>query len=154
MYTVSTHAFQAVRGLDDVLFPMIFEEPDLGERMIKAGYTITPTPDARIWHSLEQQLPKKRRRHVVVGQARLYNSPAKAYLFARNRILYMRLHTSPIQFCLFILCIHPIISLYYLFHTRHQNIQYLMRGIAHGMHYALTKNKDYIKQKNEEVLGI
>jgi GT2 family glycosyltransferase len=154
MYSVSTAAYDAVGGLDDVLFPMIFEEPDLGQRMMNNGYKIIPTPTAKIWHSLEYKLPKNQQKNVVVGQARLYNSPEKAYLFARNRIIYMRLHSSFLQFFIFLFVIHPIIALYYLLHIERQNIQYSMWGIVHGMYFALTKNRDYIKQKNKEVLGI
>lgn len=154
MYTVSTTAFSSVGGIDDVLFPMIFEEPDLGQRMINKGYKITPTPTAKIWHSLEQRLPKNRKQDMVVGQARLYNSPAKAYLFLRNRIIYMRLHTSLFQFFLFLTFIHPMIALYYLLHVGWQNISCSMRGLAHGWYFAFTKNRDFIAQKNSEILGV
>ncbi len=153
MYLIRTDAFTKVRGFDHVLYPMIFEEPDVGERIIRQGYGVRCTLNAKIWHPIEVGEKKQEATKIDVRQDRLYSNKPKAYLFFRNRIIYMSLYSKWWQFLVFLI-FNKLIFFYYLPTIKRQDIKYAIIGMLHGFRFAVTKDREYIKRKNKSVLGI
>ena len=154
LYLVRSDAFKAVGMYDAVLYPMIYEEPDLGERMLDAGYTITPTFHASIWHPIGPGKPIQKVSKYKTPKERLYNNPAKAYLFFRNRIIYMSSYCALWQFLLFAVCINPLIFIQYLPGIKLQYLPIALTGIIDGYIFAITRNHHYISRRNKAVLSI
>jgi len=94
---------------DEVLFPIHYEESDLGERFRRAGYHIYCQPAARDWHDIPVPSKKSdplRRIHV--------HSPERAYYAGRNRVLFFRLYSSAQQYAIFALIFNWAIVAHYL----------------------------------------
>jgi GT2 family glycosyltransferase len=153
-FIVSSDVFHKVNGFNYVLYPMIFEEPDLGERILSLNYHIRPCVGAKIWHPIELTRVKQQEVNFREREDRLYNSLPKAYLFFRNRIIYMRLHSSIIGFILFYFLFNPIIFFYYLTKIRIDFLRYVFLGILDGTIFAIFKDINYIKKQNMKVLHI
>lgn len=154
LYMIKTRVFASVAGFNHTLFPMIYEEPDLGERCKAAGYTILTTPTARIWHSLDELFVPRTRDKKLQRAQRLFNSYPKAYLFFRNRLLYMRLYSNALQFLIFLLFIFPAITLWYMRSMAPQHILVAFTGIMHGLFFAVTKDQKKIQHWNKQLLNI
>lgn len=154
LYMIKAKVFHRLGGFNHILFPMIYEEPDLGERCRDTGFLIQSTPSARIWHSLDELFSKPSRNNDSERAQRLFNSLPKAYLFFRNRLIYMRLYSNVLQFLLFALFINPAISLWYLRSMSPRYIQFAFIGIMHGLYFAITKNQSQIRAWNRIVLHI
>ena len=153
-FIVRSDAFKKVRGFNATLFPMIFEEPDLGNRILKLGYRIAPCRSAKIWHPIELNKIKVRIPDLQVPKMRLYDSIPKAYLFFRNRIIYMSLHSRLIDFVIFYTLLNPVIFLYYLGSIRKDYFFYVFRGLLDGTVFAFTKNVNFIAKQNRKILHI
>ncbi len=94
---------------DEALFPIHFEESDLGERLRRAGYKNYCQPAARDWHDIP--VPDKgsdplRLLHV--------HNPNRAYYAGRNRILFFRLYCRPFQYALYALIFNWMMAFHYL----------------------------------------
>lgn len=76
-------------GMFPEKFFLYYEEWDWSARILKAGYKIWYTADARIYH----------KESMSVGRS----NPMKVYYHTRNRILYMRRNTSWYQLFVFVL---------------------------------------------------
>ncbi len=153
-FIVRTDAFKQVGGFRPILFPMIYEEPDLGNRILKLGYTIAPCRTAKIWHPIELNKIKVRIPNLQVPKMRLYDSIPKAYLFFRNRIIYMSLHSRLDEFIIFYALYNPVIFLYYLGSIRKDYLSYALRGILDGTIFAFSRNVSFIKNRNKRILHI
>ncbi len=153
-FIVRTDAFKKTGGFNFTLFPMIFEEPDLGNRILKLGYTIEPCRRAKIWHPIELNKIKVRIPNLQVPKMRLYDSAPKAYLFFRNRIIYMSLHSGLGKFIIFYTLFNPIILLYYLGSIRKDYLSYALRGLLDGTIFAISRNNDFITRQNKKILNI
>ena len=154
LYMVKSKVFDAISGFNQTLFPMIYEEPDLGERCRKLGLEIQATPEAKIWHSLDELYMRPSKNTTDERAKRLFNSLPKSYLFFRNRLLYMRLYSNPVQFIFFLIVVYPVISLWYLRTMDHRYIPTALTGIMHGLYFAVTKNQKQIKAWNNKILNI
>lgn len=152
MYMMPTRLYEKLGGLDDVLFPMIFEEPNIGERVLRAGYKIRCCIKAKIWHPIE--LKTKKVQKINVRENRIYSNFAKTYLFFRNRILYMSLYAGFFRFLIFYLIFNPVIFLYYFIKVKSEFKMYAIKGFTDGSIFAFTKNKRYIKNQNRTILNI
>lgn len=110
------NAFMVRRGaidkaglLDEVLFPIHYEESDLGERIRAAGYRIYCQPKAKDWHDIpvpNQDSDPLRGLHV--------HNPERAYFAGRNRVLFFRLYSGPWRFALYGLVFNWAVALHYL----------------------------------------
>lgn len=154
LYLVRSEAFKRIGMYDAVLYPMIYEEPDLGERMFDACYIIKPTFQASIWHPIGAGKPIQKVKQHKTPKERLYNNPAKAYLFFRNRILYMSTYSPLWQFLIFAFCINPLIFLYYLPSIEPKYLPHAIIGIIDGFVFAITRSHGYISRRNKSVLSI
>jgi GT2 family glycosyltransferase len=137
---------------------MIYEEPDLGERMIRAGYTIEPCFAAHIWHPVSKEhnaIPSGLQSSAArIPKERLYDNRVKAYLFFRNRIIYMSLYTNTLQFLIFYCIFNPLLFFYYLPSIRKRLVPVALLGVVHATLFAVTKNRQYIASKNHTILHI
>ena len=151
-FIVRTDAFKQVGGFRPVLFPMIYEEPDLGERILALGYTISPCRKAKIWHPLENTF--KNKAEFKIRYERLFNSKPKAYLFFRNRMIYMRSHSNIFQFLLFFFIFNPLIFIFYLRLLERKYLLDAVRGLYDGAIYSLNQSENFIMKQNKSVLNI
>lgn len=154
MFIIRAARFVEVKGFNHVLYPMIFEEPDLGERMLNEKNKARVCMKTKFWHPIDIETKKNDNDKIEVRKERLYSNKPKAYLFFRNRIIYMRLHTSLLRFIVFYFIFNPVIFIYYLPTIQTQDIKYALLGLMHGSVFALTQNQDYISRRNRTVLSI
>jgi GT2 family glycosyltransferase len=152
LYITRSQIFKQIKGFDHVLFPMIYEEPDMGERILSLGYKIISCPGAKIWHPLDDADEKST--SAQIRAKRLYSNRAKAYLFFRNRIIYMRRHSNLAQFVLFIMIWNPLISLLYLPTIDLKNMTVSLRGTVDGVLYGFSQDRSFIMKQNKKILGI
>ncbi|MDO8609567.1 MAG: glycosyltransferase family 2 protein [bacterium] len=152
MFMMPTRLYKELGGLNDVLFPMIFEEPDIGERILQHGYKIRCCLEAKIWHPIE--LNQKTNQKIQIRINRIYSTTAKTYLFFRNRILYMSLYAGFFRFFIFYFIINLVISLYYIKNVKSEYIKYAIKGFIDGSIFAFTKNLNFIKTRNRKILSI
>jgi GT2 family glycosyltransferase len=151
-FVVRTDAFKQVGGFRPVLFPMIYEEPDLGDRILALGYSIAPCRTAKIWHPLEDSTKSKA--DFKIRYERLFNSKAKAYLFFRNRMIYMRSHSNIFQFLLFFFIFNPLIFIFYLRLLEPKYLLDAVRGLYDGTIYSFNQSESFIIKQNKLVLNI
>ncbi len=152
MFMIPTRLYKEFGGLNDVLFPMIFEEPDIGERILQHGYKIRCCLGAKIWHPIE--LNKKNDQKIHTRISRIYSTSAKSYLFFRNRILYMSLYAGFLRFLVFYFIFNPVIFLYYIRKVKSEYKKYAIQGLIDGSFFALTKDRRYIEKQNKSILNI
>lgn len=150
-FMTTTYIFDKIGGLNHTLFPMIYEEPDLGERILKNGYQIRSVIKAKIWHPIELR-PNKLKK-IFIRKNRIYSTPEKTYFFFRNRILYMSLHVNFFHFCIFFFVYNPVICFYYLMYIKKEYLKHALQGYYDGTIFAFTKNVNFIKKRNEHFLG-
>lgn len=154
IYLIRCKEFSRVGGFNHTLFPMIFEEPDVGERILALGYEARCTMKANIWHPIEPENTAAEATTVDIRQDRLYSNKPKAYLFFRNRILYMALYSRWWQLLTFIFVLNPLIFFYYLPTIKKRDIIYAVTGVIDGLIFSLTKSSSYIAKRNKRVLDI
>lgn len=148
---VKADVFYKAGGLNAVLFPMVFEEPDLGERIMKLGYNIVPCTKAKIYHPIYIE---NKSIEEIIKKERILATRERSYLFFRNRIIYMSLHTSMEKFLVFYFFINPALCLYYLPTIKIKFMIIAVKGFVDGSIYALLKNKSYIAARNRFFLGV
>lgn len=108
-FMVRRSAVTKAGPLDEVHFPIHYEESDLGERIRRAGYRIYCQPKAKDWHDIpvpDKSSDALRGLHV--------HNPERAYYAGRNRVLFFRLYSSPLQFALYGLVFNWVVTLHYL----------------------------------------
>lgn len=152
LYITRSQIFKQIKGFDHVLFPMIYEEPDMGERILSLGYKIVSCPAAKIWHPLDDVDEKNT--SAQIRAKRLYSNRAKAYLFFRNRIIYMRRHSNISQFILFMLLWNPLMIFIYLPTVDFSNVPVSLKGILDGVVYSFKQNRQFVKKQNLKILGV
>ncbi|MBI3619792.1 glycosyltransferase family 2 protein [Candidatus Roizmanbacteria bacterium] len=148
-WIMKSSVFKEISGFDEILFPMVFEEPDLGERLLRKGYKIDRCLTAYIWHPIYLD---DRPSYEIIKKERIYSSSSKTYLFFRNRLLYMKKHAKSLHFPFFLFFIYPAVLIYYLPSVPLKYWRWTFQGIKDGLIYSLTKSKDYIRNKNNEIL--
>jgi len=151
-YAVRSDVYKEIAGFQHVLYPMIYEEPDLGERVLREGYKIKLCATSKIWHPIDIKL--KNIDTSKLRRERLYNNAPKTYLFFRNRIIYMSLYSSFIQFLLFYFIFNPLITVYYLASVDPKYLMYVLLGLVDGTKFALFKDKKFIKGRNKYILNL
>lgn len=103
---VSRKVVEAVGRFPEKFF-LYYEEWDWSARILQAGFKIWYTADALIYH----------KESMSVGK----NNPMKVYYHTRNRILYMRRNTNPLQLLVF--------TLFFIFFTIPKSVlAYIFKG--------------------------
>ncbi len=148
-YAFPSAVFQKLKGYNANLYPMIYEEPDIGNRVINAGLNLKPCIKAKIWHPIivGKKIGFAKRESQLVSK-RLYDNSNKTYLFFRNRIIYMSTYSSPLQFVIFYALFNPFISIYYMTRMEIKNLKHAIIGLIDGTKFALNKNEKFIKKRN------
>ena len=107
---ISRAALDKIGLFDDKNFVMQNEEADLCTRARRAGIRVITVPSARLWHDVDSKAET-----VRVGSRDFgLDSPFRAFLTARNRIVLIRKHGSSTQRLVFQLLFLPAISVVYL----------------------------------------
>jgi len=106
-FMVSRTAYEAVGGCDD-FYGIMFDDSDFGLRIYRKGYPCVILSGARVFH-----------RHGVTTQQnavlRRYGieSPRRAYLFARNRMVFVR-RFAPWYGKVSVVCVFaPLLTVFY-----------------------------------------
>ena len=110
-------------GMFPEKFFIYYDEMDLSARVIKAGYKILYEGKGVIYHKESMAMGKK--------------SSLKTYYLTRNRILYMRRNSTPLQyFCFlsfFILVSTPKAATQFLIEKKFDHLKSFFKGIAWNM---------------------
>jgi GT2 family glycosyltransferase len=105
-------------GMFPEKFFIYYEEWDWSARILKSGYKIWYVGDALIFHKESITMGKK--------------SAIKVYYHTRNRILYMRRNTNPLQFSVFALYFTfvavPKSIIYYTYHRQFEHLKSFIKG--------------------------
>jgi len=106
-------------GMFPLKFFIYYEEWDWSARILKAGYKIWYVGDALIYHKESVTMGKK--------------SAIKVYYHTRNRILYMRRNTNPLQFSVFmaffVFVAVPKSVFYFSYHRQFQHLKSFFKGV-------------------------
>jgi GT2 family glycosyltransferase len=108
-FMIKREVIEKVGAVDEIRFPIHYDEADLGERVRRAGYRIVCNPEAEVWH--DTPLPEE-----VQDRSRSFHvhSKFRAYCAARNRITFHKEYSEWWQFLLFVLIFNWLVTLYYL----------------------------------------
>lgn len=124
---VKREVIEKVGAFADIFF-IYYEELDWGERIRRAGYKIYYQAEAEIFH----------KESVTMGK----ESPMKAYYHTRNRILFMRRNTTPLQFAMFMIflvtCVIPKGLIKYTLNRQPQHLKSFLRGLWWNLSYRKT----------------
>jgi hypothetical protein len=79
---------------------------------------------------------------------RSFQDPIRAYLLARNRVMYMKRFSTRLQFLVFFTVFFPYVTGYYIIRTllrrNYSALKVHLIGSYHGLLYGLTgRLKDY-----------
>lgn len=110
-------------GMFPEKFFLYYEEWDWSARVQKAGYIIWYQSSATIFHKESMSVGKE--------------NPLKAYYHTRNRILYMRRNSGPVQLIAFTLFFTfftlPISIIRYLLKARFLQLWWFLRGVGYNL---------------------
>lgn len=105
-FMVRKSVFTDIGYFDQIAFSQHLDEADFGRRATRKGYQIIMVPNATIWHDV----PLRHRLDLGLRDLHM-TTPTRAYYVGRNRILFMRKYTQPLQFIFFTIAFLPVISL-------------------------------------------
>jgi hypothetical protein len=116
-------------GLFDDVFFFLYEDSDFCVRVREAGCKVVCVPTAKVWHKLPSDKRESTEKWLQRG-----------YYVARNKIIFMRKHTDPLYFIVF-LSIYPAYAIYYtMISLRFRRADCLLRfwaGIFSGLSFAM-----------------
>ena len=120
------------------MFFMGYVDSDYGYRTREAGFKVIFCPKAVLWHRLNQEENTKSIR--ALG----YNLPLRAYYFARNRVVFMKIHAPKVNFLIFITFFFPLMTIYIaykiiIFKGGWQFLKPHLEGSLDGLKFALGK---------------
>lgn len=132
-FMVKRSVLEVVGGFDAADFPMYLSEADFAERMHGRGFLAVVNPHAVVVHRIKVGGAEGALRNAHITE------PIRAYLVAKNRILYMRRHRSPGNFLVFLFLFQPIIAATHLvlMTTVGRSKQSLLLAYVHGLIDAL-----------------
>lgn len=105
-------------------FFLYYEEWDWSVRIINAGFKVWYTSEALIYH----------KGSVTIGKS----NPLQTYYLTRNRILFMRRHSTRLQLFVFGLFFSlvtiPVTTTRYILKKEFTNLKYFLKGIAWNLY--------------------
>jgi GT2 family glycosyltransferase len=117
-------------GLFPEHFFLYYEEWDWSARVQKAGYLIWYQSEATILH----------KESMTVGK----ENPMKTYYLTRNRILYMRRNSSPVNFLVFVLFFIlftiPKTIIVCLFRGDFTKLKWFLKGVGYNFSHSSKSN--------------
>ena len=126
---VKKEVVEKVGVLPDIFF-IYYEELDWSAHIRRAGYKIYYQPKALIYH----------KESITMGK----ESPMKAYYHNRNRILFMRRNTNPVQFSFFMLfltfAVVPKTVLTYIMKGQFLHLKNFFRGLVWNLRTSKYSN--------------
>jgi hypothetical protein len=122
-------------GGHDNIFMMSYADSDFCIRMWKAGFFGVYVPNAILYHKVHRFSQSDSLRSMGM------NKPLRAYYYARNKVIFMKRHSSKIGFVAFLLLFFPI---YHIFYTQrilknndsHAYLSFYWKGVIDGIKYA------------------
>lgn len=129
-WLIRRKVFNRVDGFDEKFF-VPYEDSDISLRIRKLGYRIVFAPNSQIWH---QELKKTdiNPRIRSIGIA----SPERALYVGRNKIYFMRKHSSGVSRKLFFFILLPVFISYHCFiittSFRFDILWIYLRGVYQG----------------------
>lgn len=140
---VKRKILNVIGGYDDIFFA-VYCDSDFCIRISNAGYIIVSVPKAKIWHKVIKPSDVL----YVDGKATNkelqelgFISPLKAFLSARNRIIFMRKNSKPHWFFAFLIFFLPIYTVYYTLkiikNKRTDILKAYWRGLWEGIKFVL-----------------
>lgn len=108
-FMISREAIRKIGMFDEVMFPIHYEEADLGERVRRGGFRVVCNPLAKTWHDIPAPFKgddKTRTHHLQNG--------VRAYYSGRNRVVFFKKYASTVSYILFISAFNWIMTGYYL----------------------------------------
>jgi len=106
-YLVKRNVIDKLKRHDETFF-MSYGDTDYGFRVRESGFKVLFCPTAKLWHRLGKE--ENSRTIRMLG----YNLPMRAYYFARNRVIFMKKHTSLFKFIVFMIFFFPLFTIYFL----------------------------------------
>ncbi len=136
---VSREVIEQVGMFPDIFF-IYYEELDWSSQVTKAGYKIYYQAEASLYHKESMTMGKE--------------SAIKAYYHNRNRILFMRRHSTPLQMMVFtlFLCLFtiPKTLLKYLLKGQFEHLRAFRKALAWHLHYT-NDPKDMATRLNKSL---
>jgi GT2 family glycosyltransferase len=156
-FMISREVIEKVGMFDEKLFPIHYEEADLGERARRAGFRVVCNPSAKTWHDIA--LPSK-----TDDRTRIYHlqNDMRAYYSGRNRVLFFKKYASSFRFLLFVSIFNWILTAYYLnimftaknkdWKTRVQLSRSYVKGIFDGLRMGKTGGQTDTSVKTDHLV--
>jgi len=134
-YLVKRIVAEKLKGHGEIFF-MGYVDSDYGYRTHEAGFKVIFCPQARLWHRIGQE------ENVKSIRALGYNLPLRAYYFARNRVVFMKIHAPKVNFLIFISFFFPLMTIYIaykiiVFRGGWKFLRPHLEGSLDGLKYAL-----------------
>jgi len=134
-YLVKRMVAEKLKGHGEMFF-MGYVDSDYGYRTKEAGFKVVFCPKAVLWHRLGQEENTKSIR--ALG----YNLPLRPYYFARNRVVFMKIHAPWVNFLIFISFFFPLMTIYIaykiiVFRGGWKFLRPHLEGSLDGLKYAL-----------------
>lgn len=104
-FMATREAVKRVKGHDEIYY-MTYADADFAFRVKKAGLKILYVPKAVLWHRLSMK------ENIETTRALGYNLPTRAFYFARNRVIFMKRHTTRLGFLIFMFVFFPFFTLF------------------------------------------
>ncbi len=108
-FMMSRRALDKAGMFNEKLFPFLYEESDIAERIRRAGFDVLFQPAAKDWHDIptnEATEDKLRLLHI--------HDEKRAYFAGKNRVLFFRLYSKPYERFLYLMVFNWVMAGYYL----------------------------------------
>ena len=108
-FMLSSDVVKEIGYLNEIDFPMAYDEADFGERVRRAGYMVVCNPRAKVWHDVPSPGRTKR-------ETRLYHVDRedRAYYAGRNRVTFLRKYSGFWRFIIFAISFNWLFAVYYV----------------------------------------
>ncbi len=151
-WMVKKEVFENIGNYDEDIF-IPYEDSDFSIRARKAGYKIFYVPKAKVWHTGT----KITFVHPWIEWLGI-TSPERSYRVSRNKIIFMKKHSSRLNFFLFMFIYEP---LYAIFHSaiilstgRIDIFVNYWKGLISGIDYSLLPIKLFLLSLADPVCKI
>jgi GT2 family glycosyltransferase len=128
-----------IGGHDEDIF-MVYCDADFCLKIWELGYKIVLSPYAKLWHKVRK--PSKLSEYLGM------KSPLMAFLIGRNRLIFMKKHTTEPNFLLFLIIFLPAIIIFYsitcIIERKISLLSSFWKGTLCGLKYIISnKNKSF-----------
>lgn len=131
---VRADVVKIIKGFDEDIF-MVYCDSDFCLKIWEAGYRILSVPNAKMWH--REKVLKSLKLSRKIGM----KNPLMAYLIGRNRLIFMKKHSSSSSFFVFLIFFYPLLTFLNMsiciLEFRMDLLSNYIHGITSGIRYAL-----------------